>query len=208
MKSKFLVQEIFFKNSNDYKVARDWKRAINFIIDYLPFTIIYNIMIENCTYVHNSEQGLVTSYANCNEEYLILFGLWVFYFLIFEGVFGRTFGKLITRTRVICSKTKKSPSFSQIVSRTFSRFIPFDLFSYLSNYPIGWHDSISGTRVVDENAVNWKLLHYYFFFGYLPIKWKRVAHVISIPLLIYPPLLLFPVIALISWLIEGFYKNK
>ena len=193
MKSKFLVQEIFFKNSNDYKITRYWKRAINFVIDYLPVTIVFNELKNSC--------------GTCEENYLI-FAVWFIYIITFESIFGRTPGKLVTRTRVICSKTKKSPSFSQLVSRTFSRFIPFDLFSYLSNYPIGWHDSISGTRVVDENAVNWKLLHYYFFFGYLPIKWKRVAHVISIPLLIYPPLVLFPVIALISWLIEGFYKNK
>ena len=188
MRSKFLIQEIFFKNSNNYKVAIYWKRAINFVIDYLPVTMGFTILEDSC--------------GTCEENYLI-FAAWFFYLMIFELVFGRTPGKLITRTRVICSKTKKSPSFSQVVSRTFSRFIPFEWLSFLSAQPVGWHDSISKTKVVDETPINWNLFKHNFCFGYLPMKWKRLSHVI---LIVFLPF--FPIIALISWIIEGFYNKK
>ena len=187
MKSKFLLQEIFFKNSTDYKVSIHWKRFINFIIDYSPATMGFNLLRENC---------------RCDEAYLIFLALF-FYFILFEGLFGRTPGKFISRTKVICTKTNKIPSFFQIVSRTFIRFVPFEWISFLSNRPIGLHDSITGTKVVDETPINWNLFKHNFCFGYLPMKWKRLSHVI---LIVFLPF--FPIIALISWIIEGFYKKK
>jgi uncharacterized RDD family membrane protein YckC len=68
------------------------------------------------------------------------------YYIIFEGAFGWTVGKLITGTRVIRFDGRK-PRFPQIVGRTAARFIPFEPFSLLGGGN-GWHDSMSGTRVV------------------------------------------------------------
>lgn len=73
----------------------------------------------------------------------------LFYFAVLEATTGRTIGKFITGTRVV-NATSGKPSFKQILGRTFCRLIPFEAVSFLGNkgFPIGWHDSIPGTRVV------------------------------------------------------------
>jgi|ERR1051326_3275697 uncharacterized RDD family membrane protein YckC len=79
---------------------------------------------------------------------LIGFLLVMCYYIIAEGFFGRTIGKAVTRTRVV-DASGGPPSFGQVVGRSFSRLIPFEAFSFLAN-PVGWHDSISGTYVINE----------------------------------------------------------
>jgi uncharacterized RDD family membrane protein YckC len=70
------------------------------------------------------------------------------YFVVFEGVWGRTIGKLITGTRVVRFDGYK-PHLPQTIGRTFARCIPFEQFSFLfSSNALGWHDTLSGTRVV------------------------------------------------------------
>jgi len=73
------------------------------------------------------------------------------YYIICEYVWGRTVGKLITKTKVI-DKFGNKPSFGRIVGRSFARYIPFDALSFLfGSFPVGWHDSISGTFVVSND---------------------------------------------------------
>jgi uncharacterized RDD family membrane protein YckC len=71
------------------------------------------------------------------------------YYIISEGLFQRTLGKLLTGTRVVTADGGR-PTFGQIVGRSFARMIPFEAFSFLGGDggPVGWHDSLSGTRVV------------------------------------------------------------
>jgi len=71
-----------------------------------------------------------------------LFGYYVF----FEGIFGATPGKLITRTRVVQIDGQK-PTIGQVLGRTASRFVPFDALSFLGS-GAGWHDRWTRTRVV------------------------------------------------------------
>ena len=85
---------------------------------------------------------------NMNET---LFGLiiFLFYYVPQETFFGWTIGKLITGTRVI-SEEGTPISFGQAIGRSFSRFIPFEAFSFLGNekHPVGWHDKFPKTRVI------------------------------------------------------------
>lgn len=78
-------------------------------------------------------------------------GLFVFlgYAIVSEALFQRTLGKMITGTCVVRADGTK-PTFGQIVGRSFARFIPFEAFSFLGGkgFPVGWHDSLSGTRVI------------------------------------------------------------
>ena len=75
-------------------------------------------------------------------------GASMLYFIITEGVYQKSVGKFITGTKVVTA-TGGRPTFGQIVGRTFARFIPFEAFSFLSgSKPVGWHDSLSGTRVI------------------------------------------------------------
>ena len=70
------------------------------------------------------------------------------YFIVMESLFQRTIAKFLTGTRVIAANGSR-PTFKQIVGRSFAHFIPFEQFSFLGGqHPVGWHDSLSGTRVV------------------------------------------------------------
>lgn len=69
------------------------------------------------------------------------------YYIPLETLSGRTIGKLITGTKVV-SEEGRIPSFSAVMKRTLSRFIPFEAFSFLGKDPRGWHDTLSKTYVV------------------------------------------------------------
>lgn len=72
------------------------------------------------------------------------------YYLVFEGIFKTTIGKLITRTKIV-RLDNENLGFIDILLRTFSRFIPFEQLSFLMDNSVGWHDKISETRIVDKN---------------------------------------------------------
>ncbi len=78
----------------------------------------------------------------------LLFGFatMLFYYVFLEGLFGFTFGKLVTGTRVLGVDGRR-PSFGAVLVRTLVRFVPFEPFSFLTGTR-GWHDRWSGTRVV------------------------------------------------------------
>lgn len=84
-----------------------------------------------------------------DEPYGTLFSLasFFFYYFVMELAFGRTVGKFITGTKVVRADGSH-PSAGQIVGRTLSRIIPFEAFSFFSSPCVGWHDSLSGTRVI------------------------------------------------------------
>jgi uncharacterized RDD family membrane protein YckC len=70
------------------------------------------------------------------------------YYVFQEWAFGWTLAKLITGTRVVRLDGNK-PKLPQTIGRTLARFIPFEPFSVLfSDSKLGWHDSLSNTRVV------------------------------------------------------------
>jgi len=71
------------------------------------------------------------------------------YYTVLEAAFGRTIGKLATRTRVVAADGGPA-SLGKVALRTLVRFIPFEPLSFLfgGETPAGWHDSLSGTRVI------------------------------------------------------------
>ncbi len=70
----------------------------------------------------------------------------VIYYLFFEGIWARTPGKLVFRTKVV-TNYGLPPSLRDICLRTVSRLIPFEAFSVLFGER-GWHDGIADTYVV------------------------------------------------------------
>lgn len=124
--------------------ASKTKRFINLIIDYFA-TILFGFIF-----------GLGIAFLGFNDflqktnENILGFLVVFLYYLFFESIFGKTVGKLITRTRVISLDNNKA-NFTSVLKRTLSRFIPFEAFSYLfDEKAIGWHDRISNTRVIEE----------------------------------------------------------
>jgi uncharacterized RDD family membrane protein YckC len=70
------------------------------------------------------------------------------YYAVLEATFGWTLGKLVTGTRVVAVDGGRA-TVMQILGRTLARFIPFEPLSFFGRgAPVGWHDSLSDTRVI------------------------------------------------------------
>lgn len=125
------------------RLASQGKRFANLLIDVAAYYVL--------TFVTGYTMALM-GYAYLllrNDLTPNLIGMLVLlsYYTITEAAFGRTLGKVITRCKVVNEQGHK-PSFGQVFGRSFSRLIPFEAFSFLGN-PVGWHDSISNTYVVN-----------------------------------------------------------
>ena len=110
-------------------------RFANLLLDEVFFFIVVFALAFFVTMIGHEELAGVFTWP-------MLLG----YYIFFEGVFGATPGKMITRTRVVRLDGSK-PRIWQIVGRTFARLIPFEALSFLGSSP-GWHDRYSKTRVV------------------------------------------------------------
>jgi uncharacterized RDD family membrane protein YckC len=83
------------------------------------------------------------------QKTLVIFSLSALYYLACEAVFGKTLGKLITRTTVLKMDGSK-PDFSDIFGRTICRIIPLNSVSIFFNGYVCWHDKFSGTYVAQD----------------------------------------------------------
>jgi uncharacterized RDD family membrane protein YckC len=124
--------------------AERWRRFVNLIVDYVGFFVMSFIigiliaLIGGPAGVHRLQQ---------TPQLLVGIVVLLLYYLPQEILFGRTLGKLVTGTKVVNEKGGP-PSAMQVVGRTFSRFIPFEAFSFFTENARGWHDSIPRTYVV------------------------------------------------------------
>lgn len=81
----------------------------------------------------------------------VVMGVGLSYYLVAEVVFRQTIGRLITRTLVVTKEDEK-PTAGQLAVRAFCRFLPLEPFSVLfSRRARGWHDMISGTKIIFLN---------------------------------------------------------
>lgn len=118
-------------------------RLLNFLIDLTiwgSILMLINLFID-LTDINNSR---VFNYSLLSLTFLI-------YYFGMELIFQKTFGKFVTKTKVVNEDGEK-PTTSQIILRTLSRLIPFDQFSYLIVQK-GFHDYLSNTIVVDESEI-------------------------------------------------------
>lgn len=120
------------------QLATRGQRFATVLLDYVG-SILFGLVV-----------GVVIGLLGIDLEALPdqIFGivLMLAYYITFEGIWGRTLGKLLMGTRVV-NHDGGVPSFGQILKRSLCRFIPFEPFSFLAS-EVGWHDSISRTRVV------------------------------------------------------------
>ena len=129
--------------------AEAWRRFVNVFLDnfgqmFLSFAISFAVAFVA------KKAGVKHTIIEQIPEFLIGFVAYLIYYIPQEALLGKTLGKFVTGTRVVSAAGTK-PTLLQIVGRTFSRMIPFDAFSFLfagGNYPVGWHDSLSKTRVI------------------------------------------------------------
>lgn len=118
-------------------------RFFNFLIDKFCLWLLWIIHV---LFFEDTIQ-LITGDDSLLNNILYLIGFYLFYYLIFESLFGRTIGKFLTGTKVIDYNGNK-PNFKRIFIRSFCRLIPFDAISFLISDE-GWHDTISKTSVIN-----------------------------------------------------------
>jgi uncharacterized RDD family membrane protein YckC len=123
--------------------AEKWRRFGTLLVDYGCFMVLcfaFGIAIAVVFGAHGL--AILRRIPNLLLGSVLLFC----YYVPFEAVWSRTPGKWVFGT-VVIDQGGARPSFRQILGRTACRFIPFEAFSFFLDTP-GWHDSISGTRVV------------------------------------------------------------
>jgi len=131
------------EQSGPVEPASRIQRFVNLLIDlvgYYAFAIVIGVVIGIVNPSLFDSPSVVRDYA---------FGFIVItsYYAISEALFGRTLGKLVTRTWVV-NESGGKPTFAQILGRSAARCLPFEPFSFFGREPVGWHDTLSGTRVV------------------------------------------------------------
>ncbi|MCC6520959.1 RDD family protein [Candidatus Nomurabacteria bacterium] len=133
-------------SENEHQISKSFlpasknKRLGNYFIDKIgvfAFALILNLT------------GVISVFESLNE---IVVGLVIIvsYYLFFEGIWGSTPGKLITKTKLVTENGTK-PEFSVVLTRSLYRLIPLEALSFLIDTPIGWHDKFSNTVVVSES---------------------------------------------------------
>ncbi|MCK9446920.1 RDD family protein [bacterium] len=134
------------KNEEDINLipVKSEKRLVNFLLDIVGF-YIFAILFGFCLSIIGLGD-LISEQDETFLGYLIVF----IYYLFFEFKWQKTPGKWITKSVVVVRDGSK-PDFSHILIRTISRFIPFEAFSFIGKNPIGWHDKISKTIVIDDD---------------------------------------------------------
>jgi uncharacterized RDD family membrane protein YckC len=142
----------YHENYVSIKIASQGKRFANHLMDiifYIIFTFIFGIFLGVVFAILAPD--LLTGFEEDNRllNYLLSVIAGLIYYTGFEYFTGKTLAKFITRTRVVTQKGGK-PEFETILIRSLCRFIPFDAFSFLGQDGIGWHDTLSKTRVIED----------------------------------------------------------
>ena len=139
------------ENSVIDQMASQWKRFLNYLLDLVSifififiFSFIFGIVLAIVAPSVVSDLGE----SNLLFEYIVGFIIMMIYYTSFEAITGRTIAKYITNTKVV-TETGEKPDFKTILVRSLCRFIPIEPFSILFNDGLGWHDSISNTRVIN-----------------------------------------------------------
>jgi len=139
-----------WSNGIDALVASKGQRFTNYIIDLictLIFVVVFSFILGIVLALVAPSALSVFEGDNKLLEYLIGFIAGTIYYSMLEGISGQSIGKAITKTKVV-TETGEKPDFATILLRSVYRYIPFEAFSFLGSEPIGWHDSLSKTRVV------------------------------------------------------------
>ena len=134
--------------TNKELVPVSWsRRALNSIIDSIVITLLTLLFLKIFNFQY--ESLFAGTFA---LTYILLPVIIPFvYYTLFESFNGKTIGKYITQTKVAIADDATKPKILNCALRTLARFIPFEVISFFSKRPIGWHDSISRTIIIDSN---------------------------------------------------------
>jgi len=133
------------------KTPSQGKRLANYLLDFIffyLFCVIIGVFLGVIISIVSPSSLSVFEEDSKLMNYAIGFIMGMFYYSTFEALTGRTLAKYITKTKVVNENGEK-PDYGTILLRTLCRFIPFEPFSFLGSDSSGWHDRLSGTRVIE-----------------------------------------------------------
>jgi len=130
--------------------ASKLRRFLNWLIDKL---VVYGLIAAALVVALLFGGEVVEQWLDGMDtitDYAISYSAFLVYYILMEGLFGFTVGKLITGTRVVDAQGRRL-DFRRGFLRSPCRMIPFDAVSlFLSDDDVrrAWHDSITRTYVV------------------------------------------------------------
>ena len=126
------------------------QRFFNLLTDIfvmiLVFSMLFNMIIHP-NYDHNIFTKLENLTGSKLGPLIIMLFCRSIYYISFELLLGATPGKLLTETRVV-NDDDGAPDAKTVISRTLSRFVPFEGVSFFGDGR--WHDRWSCSSVVSE----------------------------------------------------------
>lgn len=138
------------------EAAGRWRRFFNWAIDYAVLKVFWTtvgvLYLVWCVSRGEDPMEAALRYRQTPTGWVYVYALSTImaYYVVMEGLFGFTVGKLVTGTRVVNAQGGR-PTFGQAFGRTLCRLIPFEPFSLFFSKDgevRGWHDSVPKTWVV------------------------------------------------------------
>ncbi len=143
-----------------YERANTGKRFTNYVIDHIAFYLfslcigfvlgIVLVILGNEEILYEEDPSVSSSLMDMVLGLIIMTIYYVFSEYLFKG---KTIGKMITGTRAVTLDNERMDLQTTFI-RTICRFIPFEAFSFLGERSVGWHDSISKTKVIVDKDWN------------------------------------------------------
>lgn len=142
----------------DYELASTGQRFLNNIIDTIAFYILVTIVfgIGGAALFASGTINDLSTDEQVNDSlggvlgiYFFFFAVFFLYYVLFEGTKGKTLGKFITKTKVVC-ENGEAMSFKKAFVRSLCRLVPFEAISIFFGAQM-WHDKWTGTMVVRDN---------------------------------------------------------
>jgi uncharacterized RDD family membrane protein YckC len=140
--------------------ARLGKRFLHLLIDFVAVMGLLFVLFIILAVLKEMEliRGRVPVLESSGEFEELIFAnsAMLIYYTFCEWLFGRSFGKLLTGTKVV-TVSGAPLTFLKVLRRSFIRLLPFEAFSFLgsgfgNDVGRGWHDKWTDTRVVDLRA--------------------------------------------------------
>jgi uncharacterized RDD family membrane protein YckC len=143
----------YVSNLSPYEAASGIQRFLNWLIDHLVILLLIFIVAFIVGILLGVIMGVINKELLDSTYHKIMWPIVIIitmaYYVIFESITGRTCGKYITKTKVICTDNTNI-TVKQAIIRTICRYIPFDGLSFILSKG-GWHDRISKTIVINLN---------------------------------------------------------
>ncbi|TRX65967.1 RDD family protein [Carboxylicivirga sp. M1479] len=137
-----VVEETKQKNKIESNVPSSMLRFVHLLVDTISYLVLYFIIAGTINLVLTGTDQLTLGFIS----FVLLIALYFAYYIVLEVKFGKTIGKMLTKT-IVVKPNGESPTSTDIFIRTLCRLIPFDQFSYIFTKN-GFHDYLSKTTVI------------------------------------------------------------